>query len=125
ADMQRMMNVHLAQTISEATVRLAGHFVDDVRAFDAVVVHILDMADMFADGIARQFPDKVSVVVFPGEDVHLAMRKLWEDHVIWTRDVIIAAVPQANCTTTLADLNAAITRLQRNQIDIGNAVRPL
>ncbi len=44
------------------------------------------------------------------------MRKLWTDHVVWTREYIIAAVGDQ------PDAQAAATRLLRNQDDIGNAV---
>jgi hypothetical protein len=44
------------------------------------------------------------------------MRKLWTDHVVWTRDYIIAAVGDQ------PDAQAAATRLIRNQDDLGNAV---
>lgn len=44
------------------------------------------------------------------------MRKLWTDHVIWTRDYIIAAVGDQ------PDAPAAAARLMRNQDDIGAAV---
>src|ERR1043165_4667669 len=44
------------------------------------------------------------------------MRKLWTDHVVWTRDYIIAAVAD------LPDSTAAATRLMKNQEDIGHAV---
>src|ERR1044071_9473345 len=44
------------------------------------------------------------------------MRKLWTDHVVWTRDYIIAA------TQSQPDAPAALTRLLRNQDDIGMAV---
>jgi hypothetical protein len=44
------------------------------------------------------------------------MRKLWTDHVVWTRDYIIAA------TTDAADQQAAANRLLKNQEDIGNAM---
>jgi hypothetical protein len=44
------------------------------------------------------------------------MRKLWTDHVVWTRDYIIAAVADA------PDQKAAADRLMKNQEDIGNAV---
>jgi hypothetical protein len=44
------------------------------------------------------------------------MRKLWTDHVVWTRDYIIAAVGNQ------PDADAAAGRLMRNQEDIGNAV---
>ena len=44
------------------------------------------------------------------------MRKLWTDHVVWTRDYIVAAVSGA------PDKQAAATRLLKNQDDIGGAV---
>src|SRR5262245_30500231 len=44
------------------------------------------------------------------------MRKLWTDHVVWTRDYIIAAVAD------LPDAKSAETRLMKNQDDIGAAV---
>jgi hypothetical protein len=50
--------------------------------------------------------------------LHDQMRKLWEDHVTWTRNVIISF--QAD----LPDLNAALARLLQNQTDIGNAIKP-
>jgi hypothetical protein len=48
--------------------------------------------------------------------LHQDMRKLWSDHVIWTRDYIIAAVGNQ------PDEQAAAKRLLKNQEDIGNAV---
>ena len=47
-----------------------------------------------------------------------AMRKLWEDHITWTRVFIISAVGD------LPDKNAATQRLLQNQVDIGNAIKP-
>jgi hypothetical protein len=44
------------------------------------------------------------------------MRKLWTDHVVWTRDYIIAALADA------PDAPSALNRLMKNQDDIGNAV---
>jgi hypothetical protein len=46
------------------------------------------------------------------------MRKLWEDHVTWTRLAIISL------TTDSPDTKATVARLLRNQTDIGNAVKP-
>jgi len=48
-----------------------------------------------------------------------AMRKLWSDHVIWTRLYIMEAVAGA------PDAEAAAGRLLKNQEDIGNAIVPL
>lgn len=46
------------------------------------------------------------------------MRRLWEDHVTWTRLAVISL------TTGSADTNAAVARLLRNQTDIGKAIAP-
>src|SRR5215203_2714078 len=47
-----------------------------------------------------------------------AMRKLWEDHITWTRVFIISAAAD------LPDKDAATQRLLQNQVDIGNAIKP-
>jgi hypothetical protein len=47
-----------------------------------------------------------------------AMRKLWEDHIIWTRLAIVSFAHD------LPDLPATEARLLRNQEDIGNAIKP-
>src|SRR2546430_1065549 len=49
---------------------------------------------------------------------HDAIRKIWEDHVTWTRLAIVSLV------AGLADTNATVGRLMQNQADIGNAIRP-
>src|SRR5437762_9661413 len=49
-------------------------------------------------------------------DFHDAMRKLWEDHVTWTRLFIVSAA------AGLPDKDATTQRLLQNQTDIGNAV---
>jgi hypothetical protein len=46
------------------------------------------------------------------------MRKLWEDHITWTRMVIV------DFAGGLPDLTFAEARLLRNQADIGNAIKP-
>jgi hypothetical protein len=50
--------------------------------------------------------------------LHDAMRKLWEDHIIWTRVFIISAAAD------LPDKAVATDRLLQNQVDIGNAIKP-
>jgi hypothetical protein len=56
---------------------------------------------------------------------HDAMRKLWEDHITWTRNVIISfEVNEPDPSVVLPDLNAALARLFQNQVDIGNAIKP-
>jgi hypothetical protein len=49
---------------------------------------------------------------------HDQMRKLWEDHITWTRLAIVSFVGG------LPDLQATEARLLANQDDIGNAVAP-
>jgi hypothetical protein len=65
-----------------------------------------------------------------GDDAHAAtiskqelalrqdMRKLWEDHVTWTRLAVISL------TTDAPDTQASVGRLLKNQTDIGNAIKP-
>ena len=52
-------------------------------------------------------------------DFKNAMRKLWEDHIEYTRNYIISALGNLEDTPKIAD------RLLRNQDDIGNAVKPI
>jgi len=47
-----------------------------------------------------------------------AMRKLWEDHITWTRLYIVSAA------AGLPDAQPTAERLLQNQVDIGNAIRP-
>ena len=61
----------------------------------------------FADG------QKISATSF-----HDGMRKLWEDHVTWTRLVIV------DVAFGTADTQATLERLLQNQVDIGNAIKP-
>jgi hypothetical protein len=52
------------------------------------------------------------------EQLRMAMHKLWEDHIVWTRNVIL------NIMDDLPGTDQAVNRLLRNQDDIGNAVKP-
>ncbi len=49
---------------------------------------------------------------------HDRMRKLWEDHITWTRLAIVSFA------AGLPDFNQTAARLLRNQEDIGNAIKP-
>jgi len=56
----------------------------------------------------------------PGREIVLRqnMRKLWEDHVTWTRLVIVSTI------AGLPDQAPTTERLLKNQVDIGNAIKP-
>lgn len=64
-----------------------------------------------ADHTATPATDLIDRVVF-----HEQMRKLWEDHITWTRLYIVSAV------AGLPDVDATAGRLLQNQADIGAAV---
>ncbi|MFF2533917.1 glycosyltransferase [Brevibacillus sp. NPDC058079] len=46
------------------------------------------------------------------------MRKLWVDHMIWTRGYLISAL------AGLEDQEKVLARLLKNQVEIGNAIKP-
>jgi hypothetical protein len=50
--------------------------------------------------------------------LHQEMRRLWEDHVTWTRLAVISL------TSDTPDTEATVGRLLVNQTDIGNAIKP-
>jgi hypothetical protein len=58
ATLVAMMNTHLSTTTDEVVARLKNDWEQDVRAFDAVYHHILEMSDALSDGIVKQFPNK-------------------------------------------------------------------
>lgn len=51
-------------------------------------------------------------------ELRVAMRKLWEDHITYTRNYIISALAD------LPDASAVATRLLANQDEIGDAIKP-
>ncbi|KZE63761.1 glycosyltransferase [Fictibacillus phosphorivorans] len=51
-------------------------------------------------------------------DLYSEQRRLWKDHVYWTRSYIVSALSGAE------DQNAVLKRLLQNQTDIGNSIKP-
>jgi hypothetical protein len=60
--------------------------------------------------------DKSATQRTDAQNLHTAMRKLWEDHITWTRNVIFCLVDN------LPGADQAVKRLLQNQDDIGKAV---
>src|SRR5581483_5278054 len=54
----------------------------------------------------------------PADQLRAALRKLWEDHITWTRLFIVSAA------AGLPDLDPTTQRLLQNQADLGNAIKP-
>jgi len=52
------------------------------------------------------------------DKLHSDMRKLWEDHITWTRLYIVSVA------AGLPDKDATAARLIQNQVDVGNAIKP-
>ena len=56
--MRSMMKTHLDQTLSEAADELGGKYADSVTEYEAIHLHMLDMADLLSNGIMRAFPQR-------------------------------------------------------------------
>ena len=82
-----------------------------VRAVVALLVGTVTWVMAAPVAMAKAKPSRESRVEFSE-----AMRKLWEDHITWTRLYIISAA------ANLPDKDATTQRLLQNQTDIGNAV---
>jgi hypothetical protein len=96
------MNV---QTTPRAAARLA--------TAAAIVITTLAVFAGTTASAAPSAPSTDKVVAF-----HQAMDKLWQDHVAWTRNVIVSFAANS------PDLKPALARLLRNQTDIGDAIKP-
>jgi hypothetical protein len=80
----------------------------------SLIVGTLEIASLAGAAPTSQAHD--SKALSAAATLRQDMRTLWSDHVIWTRDYIVAAVGDQ------PDQQAAATRLMKNQDDIGAAV---
>ena len=71
------------------------------------------------DSAAQKMKMKMTTSSAAAEELRTNMRKLWEDHVTWTRNVIL------NIIDGLPGTDQAVARLLKNQDDIGNAIKPV
>ena len=85
-------------------------------------MHSFLLAALLAVAPSPAAPPPVSPAVAPAPTrraaFHDAMRRLWEDHIVWTRLYIVSAA------AGLPDADQAAQRLLRNQDDIGDAIKP-
>jgi hypothetical protein len=79
-----------------------------------IVLTVIAVAGVLAQSSATATPAQSPKAVA----LRAAMDKLWEDHVTWTRMVIV------DFAAGLPDLPTAEARLLRNQVEIGNAIKP-
>jgi hypothetical protein len=71
-----------------------------------------------AHGNAPEHAHHQATLTGQGVALRMDMRKLWEDHITWTRLAIISLEGDT------PDTSATVARLLRNQVDIGNAIKP-
>ena len=86
-------------------------------------VFLVAMINPAEVGAARAAKDKEAQVqkqcISPAMvQLNNSLRKLWIDHVIWTRNYIVSAI------AGLEDQEEVLERLLKNQQDIGNAIKP-
>ena len=81
----------------------------------AIVVAIFLTSFSFLEKISPPSPSMSTSAV----TLKTNMRKLWEDHVTWTRNVIFCIMDD------LPGTDQAVTRLLKNQDDIGDAIKPV
>lgn len=87
----------------------------------AIIAALALSASLGMGGCASDTPTTMPVSGASGsarETFRSAMRKLWEDHITWTRMFIVSDA------ANLPDLGPTATRLLANQADIGNAIKP-
>jgi hypothetical protein len=81
----------------------------------AVAAHHETSGHLFSEALyGRHAPPKLEKAV----TFHDGMRKLWEDHIVWTRGFIVSVAHD------LPDAGVTAGRLLENQVHIGDALKP-
>src|SRR6476660_4565545 len=81
----------------------------------AMLIAVLFLFDSFGQMKTKMKMHSTSAAA---SELRTNMRKLWEDHITWTRNVICCLVDN------LPGSDQAVKRLLKNQDDIGNAIKP-
>lgn len=87
-----------------------------IKIFSVITYITTILLSNFSFGQMKQESKKTTSAVSAAA-LKTNMRKLWEDHVIWTRNVILCLVDE------LPGTDQAVKRLLQNQVDIGNAIK--
>ncbi len=89
------------------------------RLFTPMLIAVL-LAAGVSTGAGKDRPDsRGGAATIERAAFRKEMRRLWEDHITWTRLYIVSALAD------LPDKDATAGRLLQNQTDIGNAVKAL
>lgn len=86
---------------------------DYTKAIALIAVAILGSIALVAAIGQTTATTKISTLTFQDE-----MRRLWEDHIVWTRLAIVSIL------SDLPDTSTTVERLLQNQADIGNTIKP-
>ena len=103
----------MTRSLTASTPRLALTVAAAVAAAVALTFALTHNANASTSATSAQPAVSAKAVAFEE-----AMNKLWEDHITWTRLVIV------DFASGSPSLKASETRLLRNQADIGNAIKP-
>jgi hypothetical protein len=102
------------------TVRTSSHRGIQLAVAAAITALTAALALLFSGGHAAEAHTAMATPKLSAQALTFrsTMDKLWEDHITWTRMVIV------DFAAGLPDLQTAEARLLRNQVDIGNAIKP-
>jgi hypothetical protein len=109
-----MNNARASRPIPLALVALVA-FISALVAF--AVSNKMDMAQAHGNQPNHSAHPAVGLTA-KAVTLRTDMRKLWEDHITWTRLAIISLEGGT------PDTDATVARLLRNQTDLGNAIKP-
>lgn len=84
-----------------------------IKLVPLIIVLTIGFTPKSASAQSQKLYPVVSAITFKS-----TMRKLWEEHIFWTRNVIFCLVDD------LPGNVQAVKRQLQNQIDIGNAIKP-
>jgi predicted ArsR family transcriptional regulator len=100
------------RALRASSLRLTAEETDMKKCSMLTAFAVLSL--LFASPVSAQ--DSANGVSAPAAALKQDMRKLWTDHVVWTRAYVVAAVDDR------PEARPAAARLMKNQEDIGNAV---